>query len=402
MRLRSGQQADGAGKPRILFVSHTARWAGPTNSLLLLLRGLRDRFDMRVLMPGEGAFSDVLGRERFPFTSLPNLSKRAIPGILRVIRNHQIDLVYANNTSGACRNALIAAKLARVRSICHIREMGRPETRRRFLFLRLADATVAVSEACAASVPGFRGKARYVVYNGIERIEFTPDKAMARAYVDATTNTKANVPIIISVSHLSERKGQEHAVRALAQLAGHGTAAQLLLVGSSEFDPGYADRVRNLARDLGIESQVVFAGFRSDVARLLQGADLFLHSASRDPHPRAVLEAMAAGLPIVGFAVDGVGETVVPGENGELAPAGDVDALTTAAAQILRDPELGVQLGRRGQHRVARCFSAERAARAVGTIIESTVVRHTRCRVDGPLRVGPGGPSAAGNLKEYR
>jgi glycosyltransferase involved in cell wall biosynthesis len=374
MRTRSGQQADGAGKPRVLFVSHTARWAGPTNSLLLLLRRLGDRFAVRVLLPGEGAFTDVLRDEGVPYSSLPTLSKGAIPRIVRLIRAQRIDLVYGNNTSGASRNALIAAKLARVPFICHMREMGR-NGKGRFSFLRFADATVAVSAACAASVPDFRGRTRYVVHNGIEAASPVVDRLAARSRMDATIGTAANVPVIVNVSHLSARKGQAYAVRALARLVSQGIDAQLLLVGSPEFDPPYVEQLRALIRELALESRVTFAGFRRDVGRLLAGADLFIHTAVRDPHPRAVLEAMAAGLPVVAFAADGVAETVVPGETGELVAVGDVAGLAAAAARILRDPVLAAQLGREGRERVEEDFSAERSATEVARIIASTLRR---------------------------
>jgi glycosyltransferase involved in cell wall biosynthesis len=390
MRLRSGQQVDGTGKPRVLFVSHTARWAGPTNSLLLLLRRLRDRFDVRVLLPGEGDFSGVLQDEGIPFSSLPALSKGAIPGILRLVRRHRIDLVYGNNTSGACRNALIAAKLARVPFICHIREMGRIDKRRHLAFLRFADATVAVSEACAASVPEFRGRTRYVVHNGIETGPERIDRTAARAHMDATTGTAPGVPVIVSVSHLNPRKGQEYAVRALAELTTHGGEAQLLLVGSPEFDPQYVERLHDLIRELGLESRVIMAGFRRDVSRLLQGADLLLHTAIRDPHPRAVLEAMAAGLPVVAFAVDGVAETVLAGETGELVTVGDVAGLATAARRILEDPAAAAERGHKARERVEQHFSADRTARKVRDIIESSLSNKEArgdCRTGPPLDV---------------
>jgi glycosyltransferase involved in cell wall biosynthesis len=361
-------------KPRVLFVSHTARWAGPTNSLLLLLRDLRGRFDNHVLLPGEGAFTHVLRNEGVPFSSFATLSKGAIPRIVRLIRAQRIDLVYGNNTGGACRNALIAAKLARVPFICHIREMGR-NGKGRFSFLRFADATVAVSAACAASVPDFRGRTRYVVHNGIEAASPGMDRLAARSHMDATTGTAANVPVIVTVSHLSARKGQAYAVRALARLVGDGIDAQLLLVGSPEFDPPYVEQLRALIRELALESRVTFTGFRRDVGHLLAGADLFIHTAIRDPHPRAVLEAMAAGLPVVAFAADGVAETVVPGETGELVAVGDVDGLAAATAGILRDPELTAELGRAGRERVERDFSAERTATDVGRIITSMLRR---------------------------
>jgi glycosyltransferase involved in cell wall biosynthesis len=103
---------------------------------------------------------------------------------------------------------------------------------------------------------------------------------------------------------------------------------------------------------------------------LLSAADAFIHTANEDPHPRAVIEAMASALPVVAFAVDGVSETVVHGETGFLVPRMESgEALVGPATKLFRDPHLRREMGERGRERVHRLFSADRTAESVADVI---------------------------------
>jgi hypothetical protein len=79
-------------KPKVLWVSHTGTWVGPTNSLSLLLEHLEQRFDSTVLLTDDGAFNALLQERGVPFVSLPSLGKRAIPRMARLIRQGAFDL----------------------------------------------------------------------------------------------------------------------------------------------------------------------------------------------------------------------------------------------------------------------------------------------------------------------
>jgi glycosyltransferase involved in cell wall biosynthesis len=359
---------------RILFVSYTADWTGPTHSLLLLVTHLRPRFEVAVLSQGTGLFSEALGREGIPYFGFPSLGKSAIPAMARLIRSKGFDLVYGNNTSRSSANALVASRLARVPFICHIREMVGHGSWLRFGFLRFADATIAVSRACAQTVARFVGqRAPHVVYNGVPVAPPEVSREEARASLLEQLGWPGDAKVVIGVGHISPRKGQQDAVRALAQIASRVPAAHLALVGAFDRDSTYVRETRALARDLGLERRVALLGFRQDVQRLLPGADVFLHTAVADPHPRAVVEAMAAGLPVVAFAVDGVAETVLNGETGLLAPTGDIPALAEALATLLEWPARRDAFGRRGRQRALTHFTAEETARHVGDIIDRTL-----------------------------
>ena len=134
-------------------------------------------------------------------------------------------------------------------------------------------------------------------------------------------------------------------------------------------EPAYVVRLRGLAHELGVQDSVHFLGFRSDVAQLLPDADVFLHSAIADPHPRAVIEAMASGLPVVAFAADGVAETVADGETGRLVETGDAGSMASAVIDLARSPDARKRMSVAGRDRAESRFAAETTNRNVAKVI---------------------------------
>lgn len=359
------------GRRRILFVSYTSEWTGPTRSLLLLLPYVRERFEVGVLRIGEGPLAGELSKMGVPHWSFERLDKWSIPRVARLVRGEGVDLVYANATHGSARNAFLAAKLTRSAFVCHVRAMAWDASWRRLGYLRWADGVVAVSEACAASVARFVPTDRlHVVYNGI------PDSFGEDVFVDARREVRKElglVPddvLILSAAHLNERKGQLHAVRALRILAGRFPEARLCLAGRLDREPEYVGRVRQCVAREQLGERVRLAGFREDIERLMAASEIFLHTALDDPHPRAVLEAMASGLPVVAFGVDGVAETVLDGTTGRLVPAGDDEALASALTGLLDTPGERERMGAAGRRRVEERFSERTTGEAVSRILE--------------------------------
>lgn len=393
------------GRPRVLFVSYTADQTGPTNSLRHLLNYLPDRFGVGVVSSGHGLFSEWLAEKGIPYFSLPSMTKRQIPALARLIRDEGFDLVYGNNTGSCSKNAFVASRLAGVPFICHLRGMALSRGWWKLWFLRFCEAAVAVSEATAEVHVEYAGERPRVVYNGVDVEPWSLDREAARRRLLGVTGFPEDATVLIGVAHLNPRKGQAMAVRALARIADSHPSAHLALVGALDRDPAYVAGIRDLVAEAGLESRVAVTGFQADVPPLVAGADAFVHTAVADPHPRAVLEAMTASLPVVAFAVDGVAETVLDGETGLLVPENDVAALADAMARVVASDELRQRLGRKGRRRLEAHFRAEDTARNVGDIIAEVLATRAENRPqmtevgeaeDGEpgARVGPGGPSA--------
>jgi glycosyltransferase involved in cell wall biosynthesis len=365
-------------RARILFVAHTAEIGGPTHSLMMLLQHLRDRYQVAVLLPERGPLRDWLVDAGIAVFMIPGLRVETVFRIYRLIRREQFDLVYGNNPNNSARNSLLAAKLAGKPFIWHFRGMKWHWGWYSGVFLRWADKIVAVSHACAQSLARFYPVDEIeVVYNGVEVSAFCENGAAAGAYLREQVGLPPEAQVLIGVSHLLPRKGLEQAIATMTELAKRAPNVHLVIAGSCDRDPSYAESIRRMIDRTGLEGRIHLLGLRTDIPLLLQGADVFLHTARRDPHPRAVIEAMAAGLPVVSFAVDGVAETVVDGETGYLIPPGDTTGMANAVLSFLHNPERRRDFGRRGRERVREHFTAAGTAARVGRIIDSLLVGRT-------------------------
>ncbi|HEX4086708.1 MAG TPA: glycosyltransferase family 4 protein [Chthoniobacteraceae bacterium] len=169
------------------------------------------------------------------------------------------------------------------------------------------------------------------------------------------------------VGRIAPWKGQHIFIQAAARLLKAGYNARFLIIGSPLFgEHEYEKSLHDMARELGIEANVEFLGFREDVSAMLRNMEILVHaSTSADPCPSTVVEGMAHGLPVVGSNGGGVPEMIVDGESGLLAPMGDAESLAHAIERLLRDPALANQLGCAAYARVRRHFTLARVASQV-------------------------------------
>jgi glycosyltransferase involved in cell wall biosynthesis len=182
--------------------------------------------------------------------------------------------------------------------------------------------------------------------------------------------------VIGTVCRLDEpKKGLTVLLHALSVLAKRNglPAWQCLVVG----DGPARDRLRHLAGELGLSRQVVFAGMRRDAARVLPALDIFVCPSLYEGFGIAIVEAMAAGRPVVASSAGGISEIVVHGETGLLVPPGDAAALADAIAALLARPERARTMGLRGRERARERFAIEAAVRRHQHLYESLSARRT-------------------------
>jgi len=142
-------------------------------------------------------------------------------------------------------------------------------------------------------------------------------------------------------------------LKAFQKILAEGFKAELLIVG----DGPLRDELGRLARDLKISEPVKFLGFRDDIAPLLGVMDLFVLPSIMEGISLTLLEAMAAGKPVVATSVGGNPEVVEDGETGLLVDARDPQGLAEAVGKILSNPQLAQVLGTKGRLRVRERFN---------------------------------------------
>jgi glycosyltransferase involved in cell wall biosynthesis len=162
--------------------------------------------------------------------------------------------------------------------------------------------------------------------------------------------------LVGTVGRFVEPKGYTYLLDALAKIRTQISDAKALLVG----DGALRQPMEEKARELGLSDTVVFTGTRRDVPQVLALLDVFVLPSLWEGLPIALLEAMAAGLPVVATAVGGTPEVVVDGVTGILVPPRDPDALAEAILTLLHDPDLRRKMGQAGRERVRGHFSVEK------------------------------------------
>lgn len=177
-------------------------------------------------------------------------------------------------------------------------------------------------------------------------------------------------PVVVTVARLTPWKGVDGLIKVLTAVRRRVQNVSLWIVGDGAERP----RLEALARELDMTDFVHFTGHlsREEVARVLKAADVFALFSTYEGLPHVVLEAMAAGTPVVASAAGGTPETIRDGESGLLVPVGDEDALADALIGVLTDSKLAARLARGAQQELGRFSLATMVDQTEGVLREAT------------------------------
>jgi len=296
--------------------------------------------------------------------------------------------------------SLPAARLAQVPCvIASIRDMGAYMTpmqqRVQRWACRLADRVVVNADAIRIWLieEGYDpGKIR-VIRNGANMPE--RDSGGARRKIRSEFGIPQNAKVVIMVSRLNAKKGVEYLLDAAAQILREVPDAWFMVVGISVLETSsggtdYFEGLKLRTRHLGIHERFIFTGLRRDVPDLLAAADVSVLPSLSEGLPNAVIEAMAAGLPVVGTKVGGIPELIDHGRTGLLIPPADVGALSESLTAVLDNPHLSKRLGEAARTRIQTEFSFERMVRETEALYRDVLAEeknHRRLRRDGGWQI---------------
>lgn len=283
---------------------------------------------------------------------------------LALLREFRPDIVHVHAGIGWEGHALVrAARRAAVPAVVRtehlpytLRALRQPELERAYAGGALAaDRIICVSDAGRATfrMSGLDSRRYVTVHNGIVPSPNRRSRAEVRQGLGL-----GDEPVLITVARLTEQKRHEVLLRALPRVLRRHPDCRLLLVGSGPLRA----MLQQLAEALGIAAHVRFLGQRNDVPDLLAGADAFCLPSYFEGHPLVLMEAMAAGLPVVAARSLGITEVVSSGETGLLVPFEDTIALSAALNRVLSDRMLASQLGARARLAVRERFSVDAMA----------------------------------------
>jgi glycosyltransferase involved in cell wall biosynthesis len=294
--------------------------------------------------------------------SLSAAAVRDAVALRELIRDRDVAIVHSNTS--VVLGGAAAARLARVPHVWHVREIysrfGRAWPPYRQL-LETADALPCVSGATAAQ---FRSAT--VVNDGLAS---NPSRAPGGR---AALGIPPDVPVIAVLGRISDWKGQDVLIRALASPKLRQRGALGLLAG--DVWPGAEDRrerVLALARQLDVSDRLLLVGFRDDVDNVYGAADIVaVPSTEPDPLPGSAIEAAAAGCAVIAAAHGGLPEIIRDGETGVLVDPGDAAMLAGVAADLIDDPARRARLGAAAAADVRERFAPERLLDAIQTLYD--------------------------------
>ncbi len=223
---------------------------------------------------------------------------------------------------------------------------------------RRADAVIANSVAVrdfTASYYGVAAGSIRVIPNGVAIEAFQP-RPEAAAALRRRAGAGPGDLLVGTLGRLSREKNVALFVSMAGEIARTVPAARFLIAG----DGPERRRLEEMARALSVSERAFFAGAGEDVASVLGAMDLFVATSDTEGMPNAVMEAMAASLPVVATRVGGTEEVLADGTAGRLVPPGDLAPLVEAVEGLLRDGALRRKMGEEGRARIAKEFSAGR------------------------------------------
>lgn len=301
--------------------------------------------------------------------------------VSHLITEHQVDVVHLNDALPLAEPGILAAWRSGRPSIVTVRSFTPLDSVHRRLS-RLPAAGIFTAEVLRLDQhrQGARFRREEIIPNAIDPAPYAqpPDPAGVRAEF----HLPAQARIAIVAGRLMRRKGLDVFIQALAHLLPAHPDLYGLIVG--EVDPreaGLKEELLGLAEGLGVAGQIRFTGYRDDVPRLLQASDLlcFVPTAP-EPFGRTLIEAMAAGLPVIGGNNGGIPEIVCEGETGLLVPPSDPSAQARAMQRLLDQPDLAQALGRAGRYRVADRYSIAGQVDQLTALYETILADSPRLR----------------------
>ena len=370
-------------KINILYSSQSGDMiGGGQKSLLLLLERLdRNRINPFLVCPSDG---DLMQRAKAldietAVIPAPVLKKISLPTIIKCIRfiiGKRIDLIHTDTRRQTFYFGL-AAKLTRKPLVWHIRVASHENRLYDRCLYHLADRIIAVSKAVALRFKGIGNSSRKVcvIYNGVDVREF--DVKNERLKMRQHFGIREDEVFVGTGGQLVPLKGYSLFLEA-AYITSRTFPGKFKYIIVGKGTDEYMETLKREAHNLQLEEKIIFTGFRNDIPKIMSAMDVFvLATFYEEGLSRVILEAMAAGIPVIASAIGGNPEVVMHGENGMLVQTGNAELLAKAILNISSDAEMLKQMGKKARKHVASKFSIEENVNKIQNVYEEILCLDT-------------------------
>ncbi len=352
-------------KPVICHLAHQLDPGGTEKLVFEMARALTDEYEVIVCtLEGPGFYGKRLRRlgvPVYPLFRARGIDLNVVFALRKLWATHHVNLVHAHQYSpffyaGLAKYLYPKAKLLFEEHGRHYPEVKKPL---RILFNRIflapvANALVAVSEDVKERLKLYEGLPAskiQVIYNGIADI--TRVGPQEKKLIRREFGFEAGDVVAATLGRLDPIKNLPLFLEALALAKSSFPLLKGLIIG----DGPEREKLLMKAKALGLERDCVFTGFREDGARLVQAADVFVLPSLSEGTSLALLEAMAAGLPVVATAVGGNPEIIEDGKSGLLVPSNHLPSLAAALLLLAEDGNLRQAMGQQARRRFLSRFT---------------------------------------------
>jgi len=347
---------------KILHINTERTWRGGEQQTLNLVVGLRERrIDCHLVCQAGCPLEEKAERagvDVIPISMRGEIDLAAAFRIRALIKRYHCDILHSH-TSHAHSLAFLASIGTGVKRLV-TRRVDFSIFRHSFLKLSglkyrlLADYYIAISHKIKDVLlhDGIADQRIFVVHSGIDPQRF---KQASGDHLLTEFDIGENQQVVINVAHLAGHKGQKYLVRAIPQVLAKLPDTRFFIVGQGEL----LDELKGTASGLGLKRELVFTGFRNDVADFYRIADLFVMSSVQEGLGTAVLDALALAKPVVATDTGGLPEIIQDGKTGRLVAPADPAALAEGIVEMLTRTEAAKAMAEAGRALVQNFFSTD-------------------------------------------
>lgn len=331
-----------------------------------------------------GSIGEELAREGVDIETLPRPGRQGSVDYLtflrlrKVLRAKKIDVVHTHTTYALTDATLCKLTMPGLKLVHTFHFGNYPHRDRRTLWMeglcaRIADGLVAVGDVQRRQIQSvYRlGDSRITtVWNGVQRLHNAGDPTFRSRLGDAGT------VLVGTLANLIDQKGLPDLLKVARRVKDVHANVRFVIAGEGKLR---ADLER-LRAELGLDDTVVFAGWiRNAASAVLPAVDIYFQPSLWEAMSIAILEAMAAGRPVVATSVGEAPSMIEDGENGMLTPPGDVVGMADSICRLIEDPLLRRRLGDLAARKAAEQFGVDHMARAYENVYLGVLGRHDAC-----------------------
>ena len=392
----------------VAFITHYSSLYGANRSLLDLIDGLR-RFGVNahVISTEDGQIRESLSDRNVPFVVIPfhrwvgwRPNHTKLPGRVKAhirwrketitrllgnlyvsrniasqLRDWDIDVVYTN--SSVTQVGLMAARILSLPHVWHLREFCDLHFNLKFDwgknyfedYIGRSDAIISISKAVEDYyLKRVAAERKRVVYNGVASCEF-----IESMHPEGNLKPSGEPYQFLMLGAIQENKGHGEALQAFAELKRAGLKVRLVIAGE-----GDTPRVESVARESGVLDMIEFRGYVDDPFTVLRESDALLVCSRHEAMGRVTVEAMSAGIPVIGYDQAGTSELIQHEYNGLLYKGGPKE-LAMAMRRFIEDPAWASELGKNGWCVAREKYSIERYAEQIYEVLINLLPQDHHC-----------------------